>query len=180
MNDYFSKQYKGVANPHAVTKECVGLHPHSVTWDPTAILMTQMHDNPIYFTDLSNDEKVCWIYKFHLDLEFLRIAGWAMHTCDWDPFIVVTLNDGEVWESASGYYDIEILGLKRSSDDDLVELMEAQSLIGLKAALAQDDLTFKYTREVIIRIRSCKDTSDHEFTRDFPLSTLKSITVIDQ
>ena len=169
MNDYFSKQYKGVANPHAVTKECVGMHPHSVTWDPTAILMTQMHDNPIYFTDLSNDEKVCWIYKFHLDLEFLRIAGWAMHTCDWDPFIVVTLNDGEVWESASGYYDIEILGLKRSSDDDLgaIQLFEMVAC-------------FKSTREVIIRIRSCKDTSDHEFTRDFPLSTLKSITVIDQ
>jgi hypothetical protein len=142
-NNYFSRCYKGVA-PYS----------EKSNWDPSSILMEQMDGNPIDFTDLNDDEKVCWIYKFQLDLHFLEKAGWVSHTCDWDPFLVITLMTGQVWETESGYYDIELKGLKDGNIDEL--------------------------DSVIVMVTSCDDTSDNEFVREIPLSTIKSICIINQ
>ena len=128
--------------------------------------MEQMDGNPIYFIDLNDQEKLVWIYKFHLDLIFLEQAGWVSHTCDWDPYLEVELFDGEVWETESGYYDIELKGLKA-----------AQSMMG---GGIDDLLKEGSIDDVIIKITSCDDTSDNEFVKEIPLSTIKSIQIHNQ
>ncbi len=164
-NDYFSRCYKGVAPQY-----------EGSDWDPSSLLMEQMDGNPIDFTDLNNEEKLCWIYKFHLDLLFLEQAGWVCHTCDWDPYLEIHLVDGEIWETESGYYDIEIKGLRAAQRklgggiDDLMNQRSQDKYPNVPHGI--DDIT--------IIVTSCKDSSDDQFVREILLTTIKSIQIHNQ
>ena len=58
--------------------------------------------------------RISQLIAFVRNNELKEELGWFEHTSDWDPFLIITLNNGETIETAAGYSDFEILNYRKS------------------------------------------------------------------
>ena len=67
-----------------------------------------METKQTVLTDKTKAERISELIQFIGDNKTRQERGWFEHTCDWDPYLLITLENGEVIETAAGYDDCVI------------------------------------------------------------------------
>lgn len=93
------------------------------------LLADELMATPLDLIGLSHDERISKLYWYGKQLEVIQELGWFEHTSDWDPYLMVTMNDKSELETESGYCD---LGLSVDGKEVMTYRMFFKYVSGVK------------------------------------------------
>ena len=145
------------------------LNDNKFPMEASTTLMGYMYNTKLDFSSIVYPEqpnkeeaeqriKIGWLVRFIKDLDIIFHVGNWDHSGDWDPYLQIEKVSGEVIETSSGYFQLEIEGYP----DAFNVLREPMEDITLLCFDTKDD-----------------DYEDSEFTHKWKFSEIKSITLFE-
>lgn len=87
-------------------------------------LMDQICKEPIEFEGMDDTQAIATFVKLHWDLNVCMALGDFEHSSDWDPYIEITLKNGDSFESQPGYFQFDISDVESRGYPELAKDFE--------------------------------------------------------